>query len=163
MNLTKKNCFMRGLSDRLQWKMVTCLDLTFNQAVSTSISVEVKNSGQGKAKRFGHERGEGSAQGSEKLPCPVCIGLSGGTPRQSTQMGPQTGTLGLQHRTVRCAPDSLATADPTIDCCRLQRSADVARAPDSEQCLSGVHRTVRCASQQKAATFVQRLQLLGRL
>jgi hypothetical protein len=49
--LTKKNCFMRGLNDTLQWKMATCLNLTFNRVVSTTISVEAKNSGQGKMKR----------------------------------------------------------------------------------------------------------------
>jgi hypothetical protein len=27
-DLKKKNCFMRGLNDKLQWKMATCLDLT---------------------------------------------------------------------------------------------------------------------------------------
>jgi hypothetical protein len=27
-DLKKKNCFMRGLTDRLQRKMATCLDLT---------------------------------------------------------------------------------------------------------------------------------------
>jgi hypothetical protein len=65
-DLKKKNCFMRGLSDRLQWKMATCLDLTFNRAVSTTISMEAKNLGQGKTKRLGCEGGEGSSQGSEK-------------------------------------------------------------------------------------------------
>jgi hypothetical protein len=29
-DLKKKNCFMRGLNDWLQWKMATCLDLTFS-------------------------------------------------------------------------------------------------------------------------------------
>jgi hypothetical protein len=28
-DLKKKNCFMRGLNDRLQRKMATCLDLTY--------------------------------------------------------------------------------------------------------------------------------------
>jgi hypothetical protein len=65
-DLKKKNCFMRGLSDRLQQKMSTCLELTFNRSVSTTISMEAKNSGQGKTKRFGHEGGEGSSYGSEK-------------------------------------------------------------------------------------------------
>jgi hypothetical protein len=46
---------MRGLNDRLQRKMATCLDLTFNRAMSTTISVEAKNSGQGKTKSFGRE------------------------------------------------------------------------------------------------------------
>jgi hypothetical protein len=65
-DLMKKNCFMRGLSYRLQRKMATCLDLTFNRVVSTMISVEAKNSGQGKTKRFGREGGERSSHGSEK-------------------------------------------------------------------------------------------------
>jgi hypothetical protein len=52
---------MRGLSDRLQQKMATYMDLTFNKAISTTISVEVKNSEQGKTKRFGREGGEGSS------------------------------------------------------------------------------------------------------
>jgi hypothetical protein len=63
-DVKKKNDFMKGLSDRLQWK--TCLNLTFNRVVSTTISVEAKNSRQGKTKRFGREGGEGSSQGSEK-------------------------------------------------------------------------------------------------
>ena len=62
-DLKKKNCFMRGLNDQLQWKMATCLDLTYNRVVSTTLSVEAKNSGQGKTKRYG---GEGSSQGFEK-------------------------------------------------------------------------------------------------
>jgi hypothetical protein len=62
----KKNCFMRGLNDRLQRKMATCLDLTYNRAVRIALSVEAKNSGQGKTKSFGREGGEGSSHGSEK-------------------------------------------------------------------------------------------------
>jgi hypothetical protein len=55
---------MRGLNDRLQRKMATCLDLTYSTDVSTSLLlVEAKNSGQRKTKRYG---GEGSSQGSEK-------------------------------------------------------------------------------------------------
>jgi energy-coupling factor transporter ATP-binding protein EcfA2 len=62
-DLKKKNCFMRGLNDRLQRKMATCLDLTYSRAISTTLSVEAKNSGQGKIKGY---EGEGSSQGSEK-------------------------------------------------------------------------------------------------
>jgi hypothetical protein len=65
-DLKKKNCFMRGLNDRLQRKMFTCLDLTYSWVVSTTLTVEAKNSRQGKTKRYGHEGGEGSSQGSEK-------------------------------------------------------------------------------------------------
>jgi hypothetical protein len=43
--------------------MATCLDLTYNRVVSTSLSVEAKNLGQGKPKRY---VGEGPFQGSEK-------------------------------------------------------------------------------------------------
>ena len=62
----KKNCFMRGINDRLQRKMATGLDLTYNRAVRIALSVEAKNSGQGKTKRYGCEGGEGSSEGSEK-------------------------------------------------------------------------------------------------
>jgi hypothetical protein len=44
-DLKKKNCFMRGLNDRLQRKMATCLDLTYNRVVSTKLAVEAKNTG----------------------------------------------------------------------------------------------------------------------
>jgi hypothetical protein len=40
------------------------LDLTFNRVVRMVISVEAKNSGQGKTKRFGREGGEGSEKRS---------------------------------------------------------------------------------------------------
>jgi hypothetical protein len=63
IDLKKKNCFMRGLNDRLQRKMATCLDLTYNRAVSTALAVEAKNTGQGKSKGFGGDR---SNQGPEK-------------------------------------------------------------------------------------------------
>jgi hypothetical protein len=61
----KKNCFMRGLNDRPQRKMATCLDLTYSRAVSTALAVEAKNIGQGKSKGFGGDR---SNQGPEKRP-----------------------------------------------------------------------------------------------
>jgi hypothetical protein len=62
-DLKKRNCFMRGLNDRLQRKMATCLDLTYSRAVSTALAVEAKNTGQGKSKGFG---GDMSNQGPEK-------------------------------------------------------------------------------------------------
>jgi hypothetical protein len=62
-DLKKKNCFMRGLNDRLQRKMATCLDLTYSRAVSIALAVEAKNTGQGKSKGFGGDR---SNQGREK-------------------------------------------------------------------------------------------------
>jgi hypothetical protein len=62
-DLKKKNCFMRGLNDRLQRKMATCIDLTYGKAVSTALSVEAKYAGSGKNKGFG---GEKSNQGQTK-------------------------------------------------------------------------------------------------
>jgi hypothetical protein len=52
----KKNCFMRGLNDRLQRKMATCIDLTYGRAVSTTLAVEAKYAGAGKSKGFGGDR-----------------------------------------------------------------------------------------------------------
>jgi hypothetical protein len=43
-DLKNKNCFMRGLNDRLQQKMATCLDLTYNRVVSVALLVTAKNS-----------------------------------------------------------------------------------------------------------------------
>jgi hypothetical protein len=62
-DLKKNNCFMRGLNDRLKREMATCLDLTYSRAVSTTLAVEAKNTGQGKSKGFGGDR---SNQGPEK-------------------------------------------------------------------------------------------------
>jgi hypothetical protein len=62
-NLKSKNCFMRGLNDRLQQKMATCLDLTYSRVVSTALAVEAKNAGHGKSKGYAGER---SNQGPEK-------------------------------------------------------------------------------------------------
>jgi hypothetical protein len=62
-DLKKKNCFMRGLNDRLQRKMATCMDLTYSRAVSTTLAVEAKNAGHGKSKGYVGER---SNQGPEK-------------------------------------------------------------------------------------------------
>jgi hypothetical protein len=59
----KKNCFMRGLNDRLQRKMATCLDLTYSRVVSTTLAVEAKNARHGKSKGY---VGEKSTQGREK-------------------------------------------------------------------------------------------------
>jgi hypothetical protein len=54
--LKKKNCFMRGLNDRLQRKMATCIDLTYGRAVSTALAVEAKYAGAEKSKGFGGDR-----------------------------------------------------------------------------------------------------------
>jgi hypothetical protein len=56
IDLKKKNCFMRGLNDRLQRKMATCIDLTYGRAVSTALAVEAKYAGAGKSKGFGGDR-----------------------------------------------------------------------------------------------------------
>jgi hypothetical protein len=61
--LKKKNCFMRGLNDRLQRKMATYLDLKYSRAVSMALAVEAKNTCQGKSKGFGGDR---SNQGPKK-------------------------------------------------------------------------------------------------
>jgi hypothetical protein len=55
-DLKKKNCFMRGLNDRLQRKMATCIDLTYGRAVSTALAVEAKYAGVGKSMGFGGDR-----------------------------------------------------------------------------------------------------------
>jgi hypothetical protein len=62
-DLKKRNCFMRGLNDRLQRKMATCLDLSYSRAVSTALAVEAKHAGPGKSKGIG---GDMSNQGPEK-------------------------------------------------------------------------------------------------
>jgi hypothetical protein len=62
-DLKNRNCFMRGLNDRLQQKMVSCLDLSYSRAVSTALAVEAKYAGLGKSKGFGGDR---SNQGPKK-------------------------------------------------------------------------------------------------
>jgi hypothetical protein len=62
-DLKKRNCFMRGLNDRLQRKMATYLDLSYSRAVITMLAVEAKYAGPGKSKGFGGDR---SNQGPEK-------------------------------------------------------------------------------------------------
>jgi hypothetical protein len=62
-DLKKRNCFMRGLNDRLQRKMATYLDLSYSRAVNTALAVEAKNTGPGKSKGFGGDR---SKHGPEK-------------------------------------------------------------------------------------------------
>jgi hypothetical protein len=77
---------------------------------------------------------------------------------QSTQRGHRqalsgcsTGLFGgapdSRHRTVRCAPDRRQRSDPTVDCYRRQRSADVA-------CTGHCTVAVRwCTRRQKAVAF----------
>jgi hypothetical protein len=54
---------MRGLNDRLQRKMATCLDLSYSRVVNTALVVEAKYAGLGKSKGYG---GDMSNQGPEK-------------------------------------------------------------------------------------------------
>jgi hypothetical protein len=44
-DLKTKNCFMRGLNDRLKRKMATCLDFTYSRVMSIALPVEAKNLG----------------------------------------------------------------------------------------------------------------------
>jgi hypothetical protein len=62
-DLKKRNCFMRGLNDRMQQKMATCIDLSYGRAVSTALAVEAKYAGPRKSKGIGGDRPN---QGSEK-------------------------------------------------------------------------------------------------
>jgi hypothetical protein len=62
-DLKKRNCFMRGLNDRMQRKMATCIDLSYGRAISTALAVEAKYAGSGKSKGY---RGDRPSQGSEK-------------------------------------------------------------------------------------------------
>jgi hypothetical protein len=54
---------MRGLNDRMQRKMVTCIDLTYGRAVSTALAVESKYTSSRKTKGSGGNR---PSQGPEK-------------------------------------------------------------------------------------------------
>jgi hypothetical protein len=63
MDIKKRNCFMRGLNDRMQRKMATCIDLTYRRAISTALAVEAKYAGSGKSKGYGGDRPN---QGPEK-------------------------------------------------------------------------------------------------
>jgi hypothetical protein len=47
---------MRGLNDRLQWKVATCLDLTYRRAISTTLIVEAKNVGHRRSKGYAIEK-----------------------------------------------------------------------------------------------------------
>jgi hypothetical protein len=54
---------MRGLNDRMQRKMATCIDLTYGRVVSTALAVEAKYAGSRKSKGNGGNRPN---QGLEK-------------------------------------------------------------------------------------------------
>jgi hypothetical protein len=62
-DLKKRNCFMRGLNDRMQRKMATYIDLSHGWPVSTALAVEAKYAGSGKSKGNGGDRPN---QGPEK-------------------------------------------------------------------------------------------------
>jgi hypothetical protein len=62
-DLKKRNCFMRGLNDRLQRKIATGRDLSYSRAISTTLVVEAKYAGPRKSKGYGGDR---SNQGPEK-------------------------------------------------------------------------------------------------
>jgi hypothetical protein len=62
-DLKKRNCFMRGLNDRMQRKMATCIDLSYGRAISTTLAVEAKYAGSRKSKGNGGDRPN---QGSKK-------------------------------------------------------------------------------------------------
>jgi hypothetical protein len=66
-DLKKKNCFMRGLNDRLQRKMATCLNLSYTRAVSTSLAVEAKYAGPGKSKGYGVDRSNQGPKNRQRL------------------------------------------------------------------------------------------------
>jgi hypothetical protein len=62
-DIKKRNCVMRGLNDRMQRKMATCIDLSYGRAVSTALAVEAKYAGSGKSKGNG---GDMPNQGPKK-------------------------------------------------------------------------------------------------
>jgi hypothetical protein len=54
---------MRGLNDRMQRKMATCIELSYRRAANTALAVEAKYLGSGKSMGYGGDR---PSQGSEK-------------------------------------------------------------------------------------------------
>jgi hypothetical protein len=94
--------------------------------------------------------------------CPMRTGQSAQRGHRQALSGCSTGLSGgapdSRHRTVRCAPDRRQRSDPTVDCYRRQRSADVActghstvavrwctglsGAPDDRKLLLSVQRLV---------------------
>jgi hypothetical protein len=65
-NSKKQDCFMQGLSFKLQKKIATRYDLTFNRAVSVAIAVEDKGRVHQNAKRMWKGSGTGSSQDPAK-------------------------------------------------------------------------------------------------
>jgi hypothetical protein len=66
-DLKKRNCFMRGLNDRMQRKMATCIDLSYGRAVSTTLAVEAKYAGSRKSKGNGGDRPNQGPEKRQKL------------------------------------------------------------------------------------------------
>ena len=58
---------MRGLSDRMQRKMATCIDLTYGRAVSTPLAVEAKYASSGKSKGNGGNRPNQGPENRQRL------------------------------------------------------------------------------------------------
>jgi hypothetical protein len=58
---------MRGLNDRLQRKMATCLDLSYSRDVSMTLAVEAKYAGPGKSKGFGGDRSNQRPEKRQRL------------------------------------------------------------------------------------------------
>jgi hypothetical protein len=66
-DIKKKNCFMRGLNDRMQRKMATCIDLTYGRAVSTALAVEAKYASSKKSKGNGGNRPNQGPENRQRL------------------------------------------------------------------------------------------------
>jgi hypothetical protein len=65
-DIKKRDCFMRGLNSKLQKKMATCYDLTFNRAISVAIVVEDKARVHQNVRRVWKGSGSGFSQVSAK-------------------------------------------------------------------------------------------------
>jgi hypothetical protein len=59
--VTNRDCFMRGLSFKLQKKIATCYDLTYNRAVNVAIAMEEKGLVHQNAKTMWKGYGVGSS------------------------------------------------------------------------------------------------------
>jgi hypothetical protein len=66
-DLKKRNCFMRGLNDRMQQKMATCIDLSYGRVVSMALAIEAKYAGSGKSKGNGGDRPNQGSQKRQRL------------------------------------------------------------------------------------------------
>jgi hypothetical protein len=94
-----------------------------------------------------------TAYGYNSPDCPVCTGLSGeptvgranGRPRDPRETCGQAN--GREHRTIRCAPDSVRCANGSK--AANGRLRQIRKEIRIGQCPV-VHRTIRCAKRQKA-------------